>query len=148
MSDSIKQDVKLRYIEKQACFSQLTPKEKEVLAGLLKEKTFHPNQVIVKEGEIVDSVYLIMSGKADVQTLRIINGIPQINHVATLDADDAIGLNETGFYSLTGRRTATVIAVTEVATLALSVAAFHGFALEYSHVNEVMHKQAEDFTKF
>jgi len=57
-------------------------------------------------------------------------------------------LNETGFYSLTGKRTATVVALTDLETLYLSVAAFHGFALAHSHVNEIMHEQAEEFLKF
>jgi CRP-like cAMP-binding protein len=150
MSDtmaSITEEEKLKQVEKQACFKQLTSKEKEVLASLFKLKTFNTDQTIVKEGEIVDSVYLILNGEASVRTLRFINGEPQVNLITTLGKGAAIGLNETGFYSLTGRRTATVVAINDVTTLCLSVAAFHGFALEYSHVNEVMHRQAEDYTK-
>ena len=139
---------KMYYIEQQHCFHQLTPQEKEVLATLLIEKKFKAGETIVNEGELVDCVYLIMKGKADVRKLQLGPQPAQSQSIATLKEGEAIGLNETGFYSLTGKRTATVIALTDLETLYLSVAAFHGFALAHSHVNEIMHQQAEEFLKF
>jgi CRP-like cAMP-binding protein len=139
---------KIQYIEQQHCFHQLTPQEKEVLATLLIEKEFKAGETIVNEGELVDCVYLIMKGKADVRKLQLNSQVFQTQSIATLGEGEAIGLNETGFYSLTGKRTATVVALTDLETLSLSVAAFHGFALAHSHVNEIMHQQAEEFLKF
>jgi CRP-like cAMP-binding protein len=127
----------------QACFSQLTGKETEELAALLIEKHFTPGQVIVTEGERVDSVYLIVSGLAEVRHVTLKNSVTQVTPIATLRAGDAIGLNETGFYSLSGLRTATVVAISEMVLLYLSVAAFHGFALSHSRVNEIMHRNAQ-----
>ena len=145
MSDPIDMETKKLYIQKQPAFNGLSGDELETLAGLLVEKHFAPGDTIVTEGDPVDSVYLIVSGKADVRHIRIIDGKQQIEHLATLGPDTAIGLNETGFYSLSGVRTATVVANDDMVTLRLSVAVFHGFSLANSHVSKVMRKHAEAF---
>lgn len=144
MEESIELTSKVELLSKQPVFSPLQDDEKEILASILLEKHFSPGDIIVKEGDPVDSVYLIMSGQAEV--IQSMDNIPDKVHVvAVLGPNDAIGLNETGFYSLSGIRTATVKAKTELVTLRMSVAAFHGFALAYPHVNEVMRKNAAHF---
>ncbi len=138
MDEKIDLDAKIAILLKQVCFLRLTSEEIETLAGLLKEQKFAAGQTLVTEGELVDSIYLIVKGTAQVQHISLKNGVRTTQTVATLNPGEAIGLNETGFYSLTGLRTATVIAGTDMLVLRLSVAAFHGFALAFSHVNEVM----------
>ena len=134
-------------VRNQACFSQLTSEEINTLAKLLVEKTFAPGDTIVKEGDPVDSFYLLVEGTAEVRKMNYETNPPQYDVVALLNAEknDAIGLNETGFYSLTGLRTATVVAKTEVLALFLTIPLFHGFSLAYSHVNEVMRNQSANF---
>jgi len=130
-------------VRKQPCFSPLTEDEISQLCLLFKEEHVMPGETIVTEGDFVDSVFLIVSGTADVRNIRFSsngNGKPQIQSVATLRPGDSIGLSETGFYSLSGKRTATVVANTEMVLFKLNVASFHGFALAHSHVNEVMRK--------
>ncbi|MBA3661995.1 MAG: cyclic nucleotide-binding domain-containing protein [Gammaproteobacteria bacterium] len=134
---------KLALLRKQSVFSQLSDKENEELASLLKEKHFEAGETVVNEGELVDSVYLIVQGKADVRHIRIQDGQPVITSVAKLKENDAIGLNESGFYSISGVRTASVIAETHLVLLFLSVASFHGFALMHQHVNEIMRRNAQ-----
>ncbi len=136
--------LKQAQVKKQACFSQLTDDEVNQLAELFHEVHIPANETIVTEGEHVDSVYLILSGQADVQHITIENKAPKIQSLATLGPGNAIGLNETGFYSLSGLRTATVVATSEVTALRLSLAEFHGFALAYPHVTQVMRKNAEE----
>lgn len=143
MADLISMPQKETLLRKQNCFSQLNDKEIEILAGLLREKNFTRGQTIVTEGEPVDSVFFIIAGEADVRHVSIQDGQPHIESLATLKAGDAIGLNETGFYSLSGMRTATVVANTDMLLLSLSVAAFHGFTLSNSRANEVMRKYAQ-----
>lgn len=144
MEDS-KQTIALKrqFVRQQACFSKLTPDELDDLATLWTEKHFKAGETIVTEGEPVDSVYLIIRGKADVRHVSIKDHAPVITSLATLGEGEAIGLNETGFYSLSGIRTATVVALTDMDTFRLSVAAFHGFALANHHVVEVMRVNAE-----
>jgi CRP-like cAMP-binding protein len=148
MNEPVDMDVKKSFLKKQACFAPLTEEEINILATLLQEKHFSAGETIVFESEPVDSVYFIVSGEADVQHISIQNNQPHITSVATLTSGTAIGLNETGFYSVSGVRTATVVALTNLVALRLSVAAFHGFSLANSHVNEVMRKNAANILGF
>lgn len=138
MEESPALDMQLILIKKQPLFSQLTEEETKELASLFVEKKIPVNGILVKEGDSVDSIYLIAQGTADVIHTSYVDGKPQTSSVAILSAGDAVGLNETGFYSLSGRRTATVLALTDMVVYMLSVASFHGFALSHSHVSEVM----------
>jgi len=126
----------------QPSFKGLTEEETHTLAQLLKEKRYNPDEVVVKEGDLIDSVYFILEGDADVRHITYMNGVQQINSVAILRAGSTIGLNDRGFYSLTGRRTATVVAKTPMLLLRLDLAVFHGFALVNPHVNKVMREHA------
>jgi CRP-like cAMP-binding protein len=143
MVNSIDLDAKKELLRKQAAFSELTEEEVKILAQLLSEKHFKSGETIVTEGGPVDSVYLIVSGTADVRHITLKDQVLQTQSLTQLGPDAAIGLNETGFYSLSGVRTATVTALSDMVVLRLSVAAFHGFALMHPHVNEVMRKNAE-----
>lgn len=135
--------VKKDLVKKQGCFSQLTDEEIGNLSDLLIEKKVTAGETIVTEGELVDTIFLIVSGTADVQIRIVKNNAIQVTSVATLGPGESIGLNETGFYSVSGKRTATVVALTDMVLLRLRIAEFHGFALANSHVSEVMRKNAE-----
>lgn len=143
MTNELDIEFKKNQILQQKCFQKLNPNEVEVLATLLKETTFNAGEVIVKEGDRVDSVFIIIKGEADVIRVDVENDKIIEKKVATLHDGGAIGLSDQGFYSLTGLRTATVIAATDMLTLKLSVSLFRGFALAYPHANEVMRVQAE-----
>jgi CRP-like cAMP-binding protein len=132
-------------LHKQNCFTQLTPKEIDILATLLIETNIKPGTTIVTEGEYVDSVFLIIKGTADVRHVTVKDGALHVSSIATLKEGDSIGLSDSGFYSLSGVRTATVVANTPMVVLKLSVAAFHGFALAYPHVSEVMRSISRSF---
>lgn len=143
MENTIDLAVKKEYVRRQPLFAPLTDDESEKLASLLIEKHFKAGETIVSEGDSVDSVYIIISGTADVQQMVVRDNAIHMNSVASIGAGNAIGLNETGFYSLTGKRTATVVATSDMVLLRLSITEFHGFALANSHVNEVMRRNAE-----
>jgi CRP-like cAMP-binding protein len=130
-------------IKKQPLFVQLTEEETKELALLFAPLKLKAGDTVVKQGDDVDSIYLIENGTADVSVRTMKEGVPVTNSVAILSSGEAIGLNETGFYSLSGKRTATVVAMTDMLLYKLSVAAFHGFALSHTHVSEIMHSHAE-----
>lgn len=102
-------------------FANLSAKESRELALLMTEKKVAAGDVIVKEDELVDSVYLLAEGQAEVSHLlqpkktklkiqrkkSVIRKVP----LAILNVGEAIGLNDTGFFSSTGKRTATVTAL-------------------------------------
>jgi CRP-like cAMP-binding protein len=140
MVDTINTDVKKAFIKKQTFFSQFTEEEIDMLTTLFHEKTITAGTIIVTEGDPVDSVYLIVSGKAEVQHVTMKDRVRQIETLATLTDGASIGLSATGFYSLSGVRTATVEAKTDVVLLRLSLAAFNGFKLAYPRINELMRK--------
>ena len=123
MPDSVDVEIKKALISKQACFSQFTPTEIEMLASLFEEAHFAAGETIVTEGDLVDSVFLIIKGSTDVRHVTLEKQVPHVQHLAVLKEGDAIGLSETGFYSLSGRRTATVVAVTAVTAFTLECGA-------------------------
>ena len=140
MNDLVDANLKKSLVKKQTCFSQLTEREIEMLSELLIEKRIAEGDTIVTQGEPVDSVYFIICGTADVRRISMENDKQVFQSLAKLSDGQSIGLSETGFYSLSGIRTATVVAETDMMLYRLSVAAFNGFALANPHVNEVMRK--------
>ena len=144
MNDTVSLDQRLQYVRSQPVFANLTDKEQEELAALFTEKVYKPGDIIVQQGKPVDSVFLILVGEADVKVTVVEDNALKETSVATLKGGSAIGLTETGFYYLSGMRTATVIAKTEMSLLSLSVASFNVFALANSHVGEVMRKNASN----
>ena len=130
------------------CFSTLTLLESEEFVTSMTDVSYLPGKPIVTEGELVDSVYIIVSGQAEVThqekiKTKIIHKV-KIKKVpiATLEAGEAIGLNDTGFFSTTGQRTATVTAITEVHALRLDLKLLHQFLEKYSHLQKEMHAVA------
>lgn len=145
MVETIDAAKKKEMVKKQSCFTKLTDEETDMLASLFIEKHIPKDEVIVTKGDPVDSVYLIDSGTADVRNVYMKDQKIHSESLAQLGPGTAIGLNETGFYSISGIRTATVIALSDMVVLRLSVAAFNGFALAYPHVNEVMRTLASSY---
>jgi CRP-like cAMP-binding protein len=138
MDEIVDIELKKTFVMKQKVFSRLNSEEIDMLATLFLEKHIKSGTTIVTEGDPVDSIYLIVKGSVDVQHVSMKDHVPQIQHLATLSEGSSIGLSETGFYSLSGVRTATVVAKDDVVLLRLSVAAFNGFTLAHPHVKEMM----------
>lgn len=138
MNNATDDSLKKSLIKKQTCFSQLTDREIDILADLLIERHINEGETIVVQGDPVDSVFFIICGTADVRRVFVQNNKLTYESLAKLKDGQSIGLSETGFYSLSGIRTATVVAETEMMLYRLSVAAFNGFALAHPHVKEVM----------
>lgn len=110
------------------CFASLTPEQSHELSNLWTEVSIKAQENIVLENDLVDSIYIIVKGEAEV-TYSVNNKKNKIVSVpvATLGAGEGIGLNDTGFYSTTGKRTATVTAVTDMMLLCLSLKNLYGF---------------------
>lgn len=100
-------------------FSALSSEEIAELVELFSEKAFEARDVIVKEGDPINAIYFIVNGMAEVRKAQ--------QPVASLGPWDSIGLSESGFFSSTGQRTATVTALTPVTSLCLDLKAFDAF---------------------
>lgn len=140
MEKTVDIETKKSLVRSQPLFKSLFEGEISDLAELLTEKTMAVGENIVTKGDPVDSIYLIVSGTADVFDSFVEDTQIKWKVVATLGPNDAIGLSEVGLYSLSGKRTATVTAVTDMVLLRLPVTLFHGIALANSHIGEVMRR--------
>ncbi len=139
------------YIKALPCFSMLTQAEAQALAALMIEAHFDSNQPIVIEDELVDRVFIITEGQAEVAH-RVVKkklGKERIISLplAVIGVGDAIGLNDTGFFSETGRRTATVIALTEVNALSLDLKSLHHFLQDHPHLKSAMYAKTKQLLR-
>ncbi len=134
------------------CFSMLTPDEAIVLAKLMREEHYAAGQVIVKEEDLVDRVFIIVSGVAEVSRLTTVkqrlHKMKVVSEpVALLGLGEAIGLNDTGFFSTTGKRTATVTSQTEMEVLALDIKVLHFFLQNHPHLQSAMYAAAKQMLR-
>jgi CRP-like cAMP-binding protein/Zn-dependent protease len=135
------------------CFSTLTSSELEELVALMEDVKKTANEKIVNENDIVDSVYIIVSGQAEVSQSETIK--TKIIHktkiisipIATLHPGETIGLNDIGFFSATGIRTATVTALTDMHLLKLELKKLHDFLERHPHLQQKMLNQSTQFLK-
>jgi putative peptide zinc metalloprotease protein len=126
------------------CFGMLTAEEGAELATLMTEEIYQAGETIVVEDELVDRVFIIVSGHAEASHQVILkkklkNKKITNTPLAILTDGDAIGLNDTGFFSTTGKRTATVTALTRAVTLSLDIKKLHAFLEKYPHIQQDMH---------
>ncbi len=134
-------------------FATFTVKERAALAALMTEVHYIPGELIVEEDTLVDSVFIIVSGQAEVSrksrskhklTKRpIITKVP----VATLNPGEAIGLSSLGFFSTTGKRTATVNALSDMLLLKLNLKDLDNFFQKYPHLQTTMHAATENMLR-
>ena len=109
------------------CFGELSEEQSIELAVLMSEVRYKNQEKIVIENELVDSVFIIAQGEAEVTRQSMYRKKLMQVPVAILRTSEAIGLNDTGFYSTTGKRTATVTAVADVLLLKLDVKDLYSF---------------------
>lgn len=135
------------------CFAMLSPTESRELAERMTEIRYAANEKIVEEDALVDSVYILVQGRAEVTRLiikkqrkvKISKKTPVAikTPLATLNPGEAIGLNDTGFFSSTGKRTATVTALSETLVLFLDLKSLHDFLQSHPHLQSAMYANSE-----
>ncbi|HEY6105199.1 MAG TPA: cyclic nucleotide-binding domain-containing protein [Anaeromyxobacteraceae bacterium] len=111
---------KLAALRRSSLFDQLSPAELEVLAELSRPRRFARGQVIVEEGELGDSIYVLVAGEVEVlrrdgsedKTLARIEPPEFFGEMALIDRE---------------QRSATVRAVSEVTALQLTAQNFTAF---------------------
>jgi CRP-like cAMP-binding protein/Zn-dependent protease len=132
---------KKNILSKQPLLQPLTIIELEELAGLLSETFISTGEIIVKEHDLINTIYFIVTGKAEVSRQELQGGNLVQIPLAVLNAGESIGLSDSGFYSSTNTRTATVTALEPCHLLKLDMAAFHAFSkLHFQSNNAIMQK--------
>lgn len=124
------------------CFKKCTQEELLILARMGEEVDAEPGQTLVKQGDVVDSVYLIFKGVAEVFVPSNEPYSPEEVLVATLSEGEAIGLNELGLFSKTGFRTATVIARGKMELLRIPLQSLHQFLTQHPNFNESLEQSS------
>ncbi len=108
-------------------FCLLQPQEVSALAVAFDEIAVDEGYTITQQDTVVDSIFLIANGHAQVErTISTVEGT-QVIPVAKLKKGDAIGLSEKGIYSQVGTRTARVTAASAMTLLTLGIQEFHRF---------------------
>lgn len=121
------------------CFSMLDPEQTRLLASYMDEKHFTEGDTIVSENDLIECVYIIVKGDAVVSQQQLIKKKKIVQTIlGTLHAGESIGLNDTGFFSATGKRTATVTAATDMILLSLSLNKLLAFFKEHPDVQNAM----------
>ncbi|HJQ96593.1 MAG TPA: cyclic nucleotide-binding domain-containing protein, partial [Acidimicrobiia bacterium] len=111
----------IRMIDALGGVSVVGEDQAEALAAELKEGHYQPGEAVVNEAELSNRLYLILKGRAEVTARGHKGPIP----LATVEAGQVFG--ELGLLGRHNRRTATVRAITELATLELPGVAFQRF---------------------
>ena len=102
-------------------FMRLNPSDLVELVRNMNEIQYEPGDPIVKEGDLVDAIYVIAEGTAEVSKRETSKyGVKKI-FIATLTHGEIIGLSEKGFFAPEGARTADVTAVSKMVALRLRV---------------------------
>ena len=107
---------------------------------------FRAGEVIVTEGEIVTKFYFIVKGNAEVSKHEARDPTKQYV-VATLHAGESIGLTDSGLYSTTGIRTATVLAITNISLITIDVELFHRFLVLHPALNASLESATQQILK-
>jgi len=143
-SNNITVDERRNLILAHPFFALLNNEDIKELALLMKEISIPGGEEIVKEGKVIDKLYLIAKGSAEV--LREITVLDKANEVflGNLTVGDAIGLSESDFFSKNGIRTATVVATSDMVLLSIDIDSFNKFMQKsgrlYTGLNESIKK--------
>lgn len=105
---------------------------------------FVTDDIIVAEDENVDSIFFIASGSAMVG--RSFSRISSI-YIAELSSGHAIGLSDTGLFSKTMKRTATVVAKSDVKVFRLDLKKFDEFLKQQPDSYDIIHANSDLFVR-
>lgn len=123
-------------------FILLKPEEAEELAMLFDEKKVAQGEVIVNEGSAIDNLYFVVSGTASVKRSLTKATISAPIELATLTAGAFIGITNDGFFARDGRRTATVVALSDMILLQIGLGKFDQFIFSKTHLYPAVHEDA------
>jgi CRP-like cAMP-binding protein len=117
-------------------FLHLEPEIVAELTRLMFEVKLRAGSVIVAQGELIDSIYFIAHGTAEVTRKMDLQNKSETVFLASLHENDVIGLTEKGYFAPGGIRTATVTATSDVLLLGLKIADFHHFLQDHPNFNQ------------
>jgi CRP-like cAMP-binding protein len=136
--------VRQEIISSHPLFSTFSQEALIELTQAVQEIHYQLGDIIVNEGNFVNSIFFIVRGKAEIIKKQIFaNKTAQKVIIATIGEGESIGLDSKGFFSITGKRAATVRALTDLTLLQLKIKDFTTFIKKYP----VLDKKIEDLTE-
>ncbi|CAM2751556.1 cyclic nucleotide-binding protein [Legionella steigerwaltii] len=115
------------------------------LIGHAMSEFVEAEHIIVVDGDPIDCIYLVISGKAEVIRTVHALGKNRETRIATVKKGDIIGLSSEGFASHTGLRTASVRALTTMHLLKISLYDFLQFLKQPQIRYPNLKKLSEEF---
>lgn len=112
-------------IDKHPFFESLKNQKIDELLKLAFEKDYKTQEIVVRQGEVIDSFYLIIEGEVEVAIAQPDSNL--LIPIAILKEGDAIGLNSFGLFSQSGVRTATLTAIKDLRLIGWRIDDFHSF---------------------
>lgn len=140
-SISIQQREKL--IKDHPFFAFLAPEDISELSELMQIHHANNGDVIVNEGDLIDKVYLIAEGEAEVTKTIATKERTKVFPIATLIPGEIIGLSEEGLFAKEGHRTAKVSAIRDSLLLTLTIAQLDQFINKHAHLYPGFKKSLE-----
>lgn len=145
MHDTLSLAEREAFIRTHTLFRSWSAQTTHELALLLKELSVPAGTILVQEEDLVDSLYFIIQGQAEVSHILSKAAETKI-HIANLGPNDVIGLTDSGFFSNTGLRTATVVAKEAMVLLVLKLKEFDKLLKETDINYPVLKNASERFT--
>lgn len=124
-------------------FQNLSVNELSQLASMMQEMSFDAGQTVITEGELIDSVYIIANGTLEVTKQVTYDGKSGSSFIAVLNTGDSIGFKEGGLFTETGRRTATITAITSCILLKIDIIDFDKFLKDHPQSLQSMKKMTD-----
>lgn len=128
-------------------FSSWSLAQVSLLSSLMEEFYLKEGALIVSEGDIVDSIYLIASGSVEISKKITVKDKTGTSLIALLNPGDIIGLKDTRLFSQTGIRTATATASTDCSLLKISIASLEKCTQDYPELNIEFQKNLDHVLK-
>lgn len=142
-SDSLSLPSKIELIQSHPLFGALSPQAFDDLLSIALEKIIESNEVIMTEGDFIKNYYIIAEGEAIITRKANRPQAKKEELLAVLRRGEAIGLSESGIFSSTGRRTATVTAVTKMLLLEISIEDFNTFLKKHHEFGKNLLEKSE-----
>lgn len=132
------------FLQNHPLFASLEHKVIIEISCLFSVNEFVTDDVIVTEDDPVDSIFFIADGFAMVG--RSFSQISSI-YIAELQSGQAIGLSENGLFSKTMKRTATIVAKSDLKAFRLDLNKFEKFLAVQPTTNRIIHINSELFSR-
>jgi CRP-like cAMP-binding protein len=115
----------------------LTSEDLLTLAKITVEQDFISGSSIVRQGDIIDNIYIIVHGQAEVIKKHSSKNASGTILLATLSEGEVIGFSNEGLFSDSGRHLATVNALTDLKVLRISMHDFNEILENIKNVNQI-----------